>query len=122
VGHPTCPTASPRETLAHRHDHGRRETLGTDPVSGKVREIMHLPGNSWLPLVIALGLAVVCIALLARSYTVALHSPRWPAWLSSCAGLGERPASRRAWRARAPSRATRRCTRTPSTAPACGAW
>ena len=52
-------------------DHGRRETLGTDPVSGKPREIMHLPGNSWLPLIIALGLAAVCIALLARSYPVA---------------------------------------------------
>lgn len=52
-------------------DHGRRETLGTDPVSGKPREIMHLPSNSWLPLIIALGLAVVCIALLARSYPVA---------------------------------------------------
>jgi cytochrome c oxidase subunit I+III len=32
---------------------------------------MHLPGNSWLPLVIALGLAAVCIALLARSYAIA---------------------------------------------------
>ncbi|MFP5407707.1 MAG: cytochrome c oxidase subunit I [Gammaproteobacteria bacterium] len=52
-------------------EHGRRETLGTDPVSGSVREIMRLPGNSWLPLVIALGLAVVCIALLVRSYPVA---------------------------------------------------
>ncbi len=53
-------------------DHGRRETLGTDPLTGQVREIFHLPGNSWLPLVIALGLAVVCIALLVRGYTVAL--------------------------------------------------
>jgi cytochrome c oxidase subunit I+III len=52
-------------------DHGRRETLGTDPVSGKVREIFHLPGNSWLPLLIALGLAVVCISLLTRSYAIA---------------------------------------------------
>ncbi|MDO9465879.1 MAG: cytochrome c oxidase subunit I [Thiobacillus sp.] len=52
-------------------EHGRRETLGTDPVSGTAREIMRLPGNSWLPLVTALGLAVVCIALLARSYPTA---------------------------------------------------
>ena len=52
-------------------EHGRREMLGTDPVSGSVREIMRLPGNSWLPLVIALCLAVVCIALLVRSYPVA---------------------------------------------------
>src|SRR5690606_4151544 len=45
-------------------DHGRRETWGTDPLSGKIREIVHLPGNSWLPLIAALVLAVVCLSLL----------------------------------------------------------
>ena len=59
------------EYLLATYSHGRRETLGTEPVSGRVREVIHLPGNSWLPLVVALGLAVVCIALLARSYTIA---------------------------------------------------
>ena len=70
--HPNLPDgiAEGRHWLANV-EHGRRETLGTDPVSGKVREIMRLPGNSWLPLVIALGLAVVCIGLLVRSYPVA---------------------------------------------------
>ena len=81
---PTCTTRAPlwdtpdlTHTIAEgRHalsifDHGRRETLGTDAVTGKVREIIHLPGNSWLPLAAALSLAVVCMALLARIYPVA---------------------------------------------------
>ncbi|NMG65942.1 cytochrome c oxidase subunit I [Azoarcus indigens] len=53
-------------------DHGRRETWGTDPASGEVREIIHLPGNTALPFLAALALAVVCIALLAKAYGVAL--------------------------------------------------
>ena len=52
--------------------HGRRETLGTDPVSGAPREVLHLPGNTWLPLVAALLLAGVCIALLLQAYLLAL--------------------------------------------------
>lgn len=52
--------------------HHRRETWGSDPVTGKVREIIHLPGNSWLPLFAALALAVVCISLLLRTYSIAL--------------------------------------------------
>lgn len=52
-------------------DHGRRETLGTGPVNAETREIIHLPGNSWLPLLAALCLAVVCIALLVRAYPFA---------------------------------------------------
>jgi cytochrome c oxidase subunit I+III len=52
-------------------DHGRRETWGTDPVSGRVREVIHLPGNTWLPLWVALALAVVCLALLTRAYPLA---------------------------------------------------
>jgi len=52
--------------------HGRRETLGTDALHGKPREIIHLPTNSWLPLLGALALAVVCISLLLRAYPAAL--------------------------------------------------
>ena len=52
--------------------HGRRETWGSDAVSGRVREIVHLPGNSWLPLLISLALAVVCVSLLVRAYGLAL--------------------------------------------------
>ncbi|GHE19855.1 cytochrome ubiquinol oxidase subunit I [Halomonas urumqiensis] len=52
--------------------HGRRELLGTDPLTGRVREIIHLPGNSVWPLAAALVLAVVCISLLVRLYPLAL--------------------------------------------------
>jgi cytochrome c oxidase subunit I+III len=52
--------------------HGRRETMGSDPVSGQPREVLHLPGNSWLPLIAALLLSVLCIALLLRAYGFAL--------------------------------------------------
>ncbi|MDX1367077.1 cytochrome c oxidase subunit I [Pseudomonas sp.] len=52
-------------------DHGRRETWGTDPLTGKVREIIHLPGNSWLPLIAALFIAVLCISLLLKVYWLA---------------------------------------------------
>lgn len=53
-------------------DHGRRETLGTDAVSGRAREILHLPSNSWWPLLVAMVLALVCICLLTRVYPLAL--------------------------------------------------
>ncbi|MCK8515654.1 cytochrome c oxidase subunit I [Methylonatrum kenyense] len=52
--------------------HGRRETYGTEAVSGRLREVIHLPGNSWLPLLGALMLAVVCVSLLVRIYPMAL--------------------------------------------------
>jgi len=58
VSLPPCPTRHPlweqpdlpATIAAGRHalsaiDHGR-ETWGTDPVSGAVREIIHLPGNT----------------------------------------------------------------------------
>ncbi|BCB07455.1 cytochrome ubiquinol oxidase subunit I [Vreelandella venusta] len=51
--------------------HGRREMWGSDPITGKVREIIHLPGNSWWPLLAAAALAVVCISLLTRVYALA---------------------------------------------------
>jgi cytochrome c oxidase subunit I+III len=52
-------------------DHGRRETWGTAPASGAVREIIHLPGNSWMPFIAAVLLAGVCIGLLLRAYPAA---------------------------------------------------
>ena len=52
--------------------HGRRETYGSDAITGRVREIIHLPGSSWLPLLASLCLAVVCVSLLVRVYPVAL--------------------------------------------------
>lgn len=63
--------AEGRHTLSEI-SHGRRETWGTDPITGKIREIIHLPGNSWLPFFTALTLSVVCISLLVRTYTIAL--------------------------------------------------
>ena len=53
-------------------DHGRRETLSSDAVTGKPQAVTHLPGNSWSPLLAASALAVVCIALLLRVYPLAL--------------------------------------------------
>lgn len=54
-----------------RADHGRRETLGSDPTVGNTREVIHLPGNSFLPLLLGLALGWVCAALLAKAYGVA---------------------------------------------------
>ena len=62
--------AQGRHGLPRAH-HGRRETLGSDPVTGQPREVLHLPGNSWWPLVAASLLAVVCIGLLASAYLLA---------------------------------------------------
>jgi cytochrome c oxidase subunit I+III len=53
-------------------EHGRRETWGSDAVTGRVRDIIHLPGNSWLPFYAALALSVLCISLLIRTYSLAL--------------------------------------------------
>ncbi|MDN7128077.1 cytochrome c oxidase subunit I [Pseudidiomarina terrestris] len=53
-------------------EHGRRETFGTDAITGKLKEVMLLPTNSWLPLLVASSLAVVCISLLTRSYLAAV--------------------------------------------------
>jgi cytochrome c oxidase subunit I+III len=41
-------------------------------VTGKLREVIHLPGNSWLPFLAALSLAVFFVSLLVRAYGVAL--------------------------------------------------
>src|SRR5690606_18154573 len=55
--HPELPDtiAEGKHALAEL-DHGRRDVLGTDPVSAKVREIVHLPTNSWIPLQVALAI------------------------------------------------------------------
>jgi cytochrome c oxidase subunit I+III len=52
--------------------HGRRETCGSDAIHGKPKEIIHLPGNTWLPLLGALALAGVCVSLLLRAYEISL--------------------------------------------------
>ena len=52
--------------------HQLRETYGSDATSGLVRETFHLPSNSWLPMQAAFGLAVLSIALIAKSYWIAL--------------------------------------------------
>ena len=53
-----------------RHD--LRETYGSDAVTGELKEIVHLPANSWLPLFSASSIAVMCICLLTKSYLLAL--------------------------------------------------
>ncbi|MDI9817585.1 MULTISPECIES: cytochrome c oxidase subunit I [unclassified Legionella] len=78
---PACPTRHPlwdkpnlQQTIAAgEHDlaiasHGRRETWGTDPVTGKIREIIHLPGNSWLPFFASLAIMILCLSLIVRNY------------------------------------------------------
>ncbi len=50
----------------------RRDTYGSDAVTGKVREVIHLPSNSWLPLITAAILAVLCLSLLVKWYPLAI--------------------------------------------------
>jgi len=71
--HPDLPEsmAAGKHGLAQAN-HGRRETYGSDAITGRIRDVIHLPGNSWLPLFASLCLAVVCISLLVRLYPVAL--------------------------------------------------
>lgn len=61
-------------------DHGRRETWGVEPLTGKVREIVHLPGNSALPFLAALAIAALCLGLLLKVY--------WGALLAALVALG----------------------------------
>ncbi|MGM0570527.1 cytochrome c oxidase subunit I [Marinobacter sp.] len=51
---------------------GRRDTIGSDAISGEAREVMHLPGNAWEPLVTAALLAGVCLSLLLKTYSLAI--------------------------------------------------
>ena len=64
------PVAAAQRLMHARH--GRRETLGVDPVSGLARDIIVLPGSSWLPLLSALGLAGVCLGLLFKTWVLAV--------------------------------------------------
>ncbi|MEH6565235.1 MAG: cytochrome c oxidase subunit I [Halopseudomonas sp.] len=50
----------------------RRDIFGSDAITAEVREIIHLPTNSWLPLQTAAVIAVVCISLLLKVYDLAL--------------------------------------------------
>ena len=76
--HPLWRDPNLRESIARGDhaltviDHGRRETWGVDPLTGKVREIVHLPGNSWLPFIAACCIAVLCLSLLTKVYLLAL--------------------------------------------------
>ncbi len=75
--HPLWDDPSLPQSIAHGEhalaviDHGRRETWGSDPLTGQVREIIHLPGNSWLPVIAATLIAGVCLSLLTRAYGLA---------------------------------------------------
>ncbi len=51
---------------------GRRDTIGSDAVSGEAREVMHLPSNSWEPLITAALLAGLCLSLLLKTYMLAI--------------------------------------------------
>ncbi|MEX0740215.1 MAG: cytochrome c oxidase subunit I [Pseudohongiella sp.] len=84
----SIPSISTRHPLWHNSDlpasiaagdhmlattsHGRRETLLTEAGTARVQAIIHLPSNSWLPLLTALVMATVCITLLAKAYLWAL--------------------------------------------------
>ncbi|MGR3511988.1 MAG: cytochrome c oxidase subunit I [Paracoccaceae bacterium] len=53
--------------LRKSHDH-RRETLGSDPVTGEPIQILRLPHPTWWPLISAIGLAFLFGATLASLY------------------------------------------------------
>ena len=53
-------------------DQGRRDTWGVEALSGRVRDITQLPGNTWIPLIAALLLAGLCLSLLLKQYGLAL--------------------------------------------------
>ena len=73
-GHNTDASTEPMPSWLPDMSHGRRETLGCHPVSGKPVSTIHLPGNSWWPFVCALSLAVLCVLLLIRAYPLAAAS------------------------------------------------
>ena len=75
---------------------GLRETTGVDVSSGRVREIVVLPGNSWLPVATAAATGSFFLAMLAGVYwlapvalvVVAVLGWRWAAALGARADLG----------------------------------
>ncbi|MEX1198539.1 MAG: cytochrome c oxidase subunit I [Pseudohongiellaceae bacterium] len=67
----------PASTEAGEHwladaSHGRRETLCTTALTGMPVSVIHLSGNSWLPLWAALAMSALCLSLLAGAYWLAL--------------------------------------------------
>ncbi|MDP2128949.1 MAG: cytochrome c oxidase subunit I [Pseudohongiella sp.] len=52
-------------------EHGRREVPYTSGLDARPQSIVHLPGNSWIPLQAATVMAVLCICLLTRWYLLA---------------------------------------------------
>jgi len=78
--HPMWETPDlPQSIAAGKHglaewEHGRREIYGSDAITGRLREVIHLPSNSWVPLQVAMAIAAVCISLLAKAYLVALSA------------------------------------------------
>lgn len=53
-------------------DHGRREILLTDAVTGKVQSVITVPSNSWVPLMMAVALGLLCVSLLVKAYGLAI--------------------------------------------------
>lgn len=76
--HPLWDQCDLPDTIAAGHHgladigHGRRELYGTSATSASLREVIHLPTNSWWPLLSALALALLCLGLLTRLYWLAL--------------------------------------------------
>ncbi|WP_420101443.1 cytochrome c oxidase subunit I [Bosea sp. (in: a-proteobacteria)] len=81
---------------------GLRETIGVELVSGRISEIVILPGNSWLPIVTAAVAGCFFLSLLSGYYWGAplalaglvLLVWRWAAGLGARADLGALPVGR----------------------------
>ncbi|WP_121629223.1 cytochrome c oxidase subunit I [Tropicibacter alexandrii] len=56
------------EGVMHGLRDGRRETVGCDPVSGAPLYILRLPHPTWVPMIAALGMALLFGATLASAY------------------------------------------------------
>ena len=78
---------------------GLRETLGVDPVSGRISEIVIVPGNSWLPFTTAALTGLFFISLLFGFYyfsvlplfAVVVLGWRWAAVIGAKSDLGPLP-------------------------------
>jgi cytochrome c oxidase subunit I+III len=69
-----------------------RETLGVEAVSGRLEQLIVLPGNSWLPLATALATGAFFVAVLIQMYWAAPVAAALVALLACCWAwmLGER--------------------------------
>jgi cytochrome c oxidase subunit I+III len=63
--------------LLRTSHHGRRETVGCDPLTGEPVQVLRLPHPTWVPLITAAFTAVMFAALLAKIW-----------WLVALGGLG----------------------------------